>query len=493
MDEKDIKKNVDDQDEIVVDELKRDENINDDNTETKEPDYVGELLEIIRSDSDDASLVEKLEDYHENDIAGAFEKMSRQERQKLYPLLGVEKVSEIFTYIEDVDEYMKELDISSAAKVIGSMDSDDAVDVLEEMDEESQERLTQMLDEESSADIKMIRSYDDDEIGSKMTTNYIVIDRGMSVRQAMKSLISQAEKNDNISIIYVTDENGVFYGALDLKDLITARDYMDLQSFMSTSFPYVTDHEKISDCIDRIKDYEEDSIPVLNADKELLGIITAQDMVEVVDEELGDDYAKLAGLTSEEDLKETLGQSMKKRMPWLIILLFLGMGVSAVVGMFEPVVASIALVVSFQSLILDMAGNVGTQSLAVTIRVLVDENLPAKAKAGLVFKEVRIGFVNGILLGSLSFAFVGIYTALTKHTDWGYAFSIAGCVAAALLVAMVVSSFVGTVVPMFFNKIKVDPAVASGPLITTVNDLVAVITYYGLAWAFLINIMHITG
>ena len=458
-----------------------------------EHDYTKELLELFRSDIPPEELTEKLSDYHENDMAGALEQMTPEERKRLYPILGIERVSEIFTFIEDVDEYMKELDLSSAAKVIGSMDSDDAVDVLEEMDEESRKKLTRMLDKETSDDIKMIRSYDDDEIGSKMTTNYIVIDKGMSVRQAMKALIRKKEKNDNISILYVTDESNKFYGALDLKDLITARDYMDLQSFMSTSFPYVTDHEKISDCIDRIKDYEEDSIPVLNAEKELLGIITAQDMVEVVDDELGDDYAKLAGLTSEEDLKETLGQSMKKRLPWLIILLFLGIGVSTVVGIFEPVVASIAFVVNFQSLILDMAGNVGTQSLAVTIRVLMDENLPGKAKGGLVFKEIRIGFINGIILGALSFAFVSIYVALTKNADWGYACAVAGCVAAALLVAMVVSSLVGTVVPMFFHKIKVDPAVASGPLITTVNDLVAVITYYGLAWAFLINIVHIAG
>ena len=458
-----------------------------------EHDYTKELLELFRSDIPPEELTEKLSDYHENDMAGALEQMTPEERKRLYPILGIERVSEIFTFIEDVDEYMKELDLTSAAKVIGSMDSDDAVDVLDEMDEESRKKLTRMLDKETSDDIKMIRSYDDDEIGSKMTTNYIVIDKGMSVRQAMKTLISQAEKNDNISILYVTDENNKFYGALDLKDLITARDYMDLQSFMSTSFPHVTDHEKISDCIDRIKDYEEDSIPVLNAEKELLGIITAQDMVEVVDDELGDDYAKLAGLTSEEDLKETLGQSMKKRLPWLIILLFLGIGVSTVVGIFEPVVASIAFVVNFQSLILDMAGNVGTQSLAVTIRVLMDENLPGKAKGGLVFKEIRIGFINGIILGGLSFAFVSIYVALTKNADWGYACAVAGCVAAALVVAMVVSSLVGTVVPMFFHKIKVDPAVASGPLITTVNDLVAVITYYGLAWAFLINIVHIAG
>ena len=319
--------------------------------EQKEQNYVNELLELFRSNISDDDLLTRLEDYHENDIAGALEQMEPEERQRLYPVLGEERLSEIFSYIEDVDEYMKELGLSSAAKVIENMDSDDAVDVLEEMDADARKELTGMLDEEASADIRMIRSYDDDEIGSKMTTNYIRITRGMSVRTAMKELISQAENNDNISIIYVTDEDGKFYGALDLKDLITARDYMDLQSFMITSFPYVVDHEKISDCIDRIKDYEEDSIPVLNSDKEILGIITAQDMVEVVDEELGDDYAKLAGLTSEEDLNESLGKSMKKRMPWLIILLFLGMFISTVVGTFEGVVAVLPIVICFQSLI----------------------------------------------------------------------------------------------------------------------------------------------
>ncbi len=467
--------------------------LKEDTAENKDQNYENELLAIFRSNISDDELLTRLEDYHENDIAGALEQMDASERQRLYPILGEERLSEIFSYIEDVDEYMKELDLSSAAKVIENMDSDDAVDVLEEMDADARKELTGMLDEEASADIRMIRSYDEDEIGSKMTTNYICIERSMSVRSAMKALISQAENNDNISIIYVKDENNKFYGALDLKDLITARDYMDLQNFMITSFPYVTDHEKISDCIDRIKEYEEDSIPVLNSEKEILGIITAQDMVEVVDEELGDDYAKLAGLTSEEDLKESLGKSMKKRLPWLMILLFLGLGVSAVVGMFEPVVAQLAFVVNFQSLILDMAGNVGTQSLAVTIRVLVDENVSAKEKAGLVLKEVRIGFVNGLLLASISFAIVSGYIVISRHAPWSYAASVAGCVAAALLVAMIISSLVGTVVPMFFHKIKVDPAVASGPLITTVNDLVAVITYYGLAWFLLINVLHING
>ena len=147
-----------------------------------------------------------------------------------------------------------------------------------------------------------------------------------------------------------------------------------------------------------MKDYAEDSIPVLDENDEILGVITSQDIVEVVDDEMGDDYAKLAGLTAEEDLKEPLKESMKKRLPWLIILLGLGMVVSSVVGIFEKVVTALPIIMCFQSLILDMAGNVGTQSLAVTIRVLMDENLTGTQKFKLVAKEMKVGFFNGLSL-----------------------------------------------------------------------------------------------
>lgn len=167
------------------------------------------------------------------------------------------------------------------------------------------------------------------------------------------------------------------------------------------------------------------------------------------------------------------------------------MGVSTVVGAFESVVAVLPIVICFQSLILDMAGNVGTQSLAVTIRVLMDEELTVKDKSHLVIKEIKVGFSNGLLLGVLALAFFGLYIKLFKGYALGTAFVISGCVGAALLLAMIISSLVGTLVPLFFHKIKVDPAVASGPLITTVNDLVAVVTYYGLAWILLIQIMKV--
>ena len=457
----------------------------------KEPTFAQDIVTIIRSGYGREQLIDRLKDYHEKDIAQSLELLTKEERKALYDSLDPEWISNIFSYIEDPEEYIQELGIDKLAEVINEMDSDDAVDLLEDVDEKVKNQLRPILDEDVKADIRLINSYDDDEIGSLITNNYISISRKLTIRQAMHELVQQAGEKDNISTIYVVDDEERFCGAIDLKDLIIAREHDELDDIIIDSYPYLIDHDKISECIEEIKDYAEDSLPVLNDDKRIIGILTAQDVIEAVDDEMGDDYAKLAGLTAEEDLKETTFESMKKRMPWLIILLFLGMGVSTVVGAFEGVVAVLPIVMCFQSLILDMAGNVGTQSLAVTIRVLMDENLTGKEKMSLVVKEMRVGFGNGLILGVLSLIFLGVYIGVFKGFSMGEAFMISGCVGVSLLVAMIISSLVGTLVPMFFHKIKVDPAVASGPLITTVNDLVAVITYYGLAWLLLIQCMHL--
>lgn len=457
----------------------------------EKPDYTKELEAIIKSDVSNAEIRKQLEDYHENDIADVLEELTLEERKKLYRILGKETVSEIFTYLEDVEVYINELDSEAAADIIESMDADDAVDVLDELEEEKSQELIELLDEEARHDIDLIHSYDEDEIGSYMTTNFIVIKRGVTVRQAMKALVEQAADNDNIGTVYVEESDETFYGAIDLKDLIIARDYTRLEDLISTSYPYVYAKETVEQCIEDLKDYSEDSIPVLDNDNRILGVITAQDLIEVVDEELGEDYAMLGGLSAEEDLEEPVSQSIRKRIPWLIVLMFLGLGVSAVVGIFEKVVAELTLVMAFQSLILGMSGNVGTQSLAVTIRVLMDENLSMKEKMGLMWKETRIGFFNGVLLGILGFAVIGLYIWLIKGKPVMFAFAVSACIGLALVVAMVISGFNGAMIPIIFKKLKMDPAIVSGPLISTINDLVGVVVYYGLAWVFLINILHL--
>lgn len=461
--------------------------------ENKAPKIVEEIVAVIRSGAEKKQLLQRLDDYHANDIAQSLSYLSQTERLSLYAVLGVEWVSEILAYVEEPEPYARELGTEKLAAIINEMDADDAVDLLQKLDEADKEKLRPYLDEHVRADLQLIASYDEDRIGSLITTNYICIPKTLDIRAAMHELIRQAGEHDNISTLYVMDESGKFSGAIDLKDLIIARQNDSLDALIIYSYPYLFADEKISDCIEKIKDYAEDSLPVLNQSRQIIGIITAQDVVEAVDDEMGEDYAKLAGLTAEEDLNETTGQSIKKRLPWLMILLVLGMLVSSVVGAFEGVVAILPIVICFQSLVLDMAGNVGTQSLAVTIRVLMDEELGAKEKRKLVAKESKAGMFNGLLLGALAVAFLGVYVRLFKGYAPAQAFLISFCVGVALLLSMIVSSLVGTLVPIFFKKIKVDPAVASGPLITTINDLVAVVIYYGLAWVLLIHLAHIAG
>ena len=456
-------------------------------------DYTVEILEIIRSNTSPGIMRNRLEDYHANDLAEVFPQLKVSERRKICRILDLDMLSDIFEHIDEQEaaEYLDEMDIKKAAAILSAMETDAVVDVLQMIPKEKKNLLIELMDDDARKDMAIIASFDEEEIGSRMTTNCIMIRENLTVKQAMSSLVEQAAKNDNISTLFMVTEDNTFYGAMDLKDLIIARRESPLEDLIATSYPYVYGNELIDDCIEKLKDYSEDSIPVLNNNNKLLGVITSQSIVDLVDDEMGEDYAKFAGLTAEEDLKEPLKESLKKRLPWLLVLLALGMVVSSVVGLFEQVVSQLTLIMCFQSLILDMAGNVGTQSLAVTIRVLMDEDISAMQKLGFVFKEMRIGFLNGLLLGSASFVVIGIFVHIMKQKSLFFSFALSGCVGISLLTAMVISSLVGVLVPMLFHKLKVDPAVASGPLITTVNDLVAVVTYYGLAEILLVDVFHL--
>lgn len=333
--------------------------------------YVEELIEIIRAGLSRGDLVDWLFDYHDNDIADALELLTPEERKRLYSALGAERVAEIFAYLDDGDVYLKELSLKQQAKVISEMDSDDAVDILEEVDDDTKCKILGMLDKEASEDVQLLLSYDEDEIGSYMTTNFILIHNDLTVREAMRELVKQAGENDNISTIYVVDRAEQYYGAIEPQDLIIAREHTELEDLISRSYPYVVDHEKISECIEKIKDY------------------------------------------AEEDLNETTRESIRKRLPWLVIL---------------------------------------------TVMALL---------------------------------FLGAYIHLFKGFSLGYSMMISACVGVSLVGAMVVSGLVGTLTPIFFKKVGVDPAVASGPLITTINDLVTIVVYYGLVAVVLIDIIHL--
>ncbi|WP_300968187.1 magnesium transporter [Faecalibaculum rodentium] len=455
------------------------------------PDYEAAIVDAVRTSTAPRLLAMQLENYHAGDIADAFFRLTLPEREKLYRILKTDTLSEILEYLDEEERirFINELTLRKAAAVLNRLEPDQTGDLIQSLVPEKQALLMELLDSEMRADIALIDSYDEDLIGSRMTTNFVEVPRDVTVKEAMNLLVKQAADNDNITTIYSYGNDHMYAGAVDLKDLIIARNDTPLEDILVASYPYVYGSDAVETVIDDLRDYNEDSIPVLGSDNRVLGVITTQSLLEALDQEMGEDYARFAGLMAEEDLEETLFVSLKKRLPWLLFLLALGLIVSWVVSLFEAVVAQIPLVLAFQSLILGMSGNVGTQSLGVTIRVLMDDELTGKEKRHLVAKEARVGFVNGLIMGSMAFVFLGLYILAAKHQTVAASFTISACIAVSLWLAMIVSSLTGTTIPIFFKKIGVDPAVASGPLITTINDLCAVILFYGLVWLFLIRML----
>lgn len=320
-----------------------------------------------------------------------------------------------------------------------------------------------------------------------MTRDYVSVQEGASVREAMRSLVRQAGERENVSTIYVVDAAGILTGSIELARLIRAREGDALDSLTERDVPAVNMGEDAAGCAARLRALGAEGAPVVDGMGRLRGALTAAELARIESGAMDEDYARLGGLTEGEDLCEPLRASVRKRLPWLLALLALGLVVSSVVGAFEQVVSRLPLIISFQSLVLDMAGNVGTQSLAVTIRVLTDRRAGRAQKLRLLAKETRVGAANGLALAVLSVAFIGLYLVLFKGQDAALALSVAFCTSVALAVSIVLSSAAGTVIPLVFDRLHIDPAVASGPLITTVNDLIAVVTYYGLAWLLLMR------
>ena len=465
------------------------------NNEFQDREYFEELKSILELPLTDEEKKERLLQYHESDIAELLEELEPQDRDKLYKILGNDNIADVFTHAENVEELVSELEPEKAADIIENMDADDAIDLLEELPEEQREEIVSLMDEESREDIKKIYKYEDSMIGSHMTNNFIKILISNTVKEAMKRVVQEAADNDNVSIIYVVNDKDQLYGVLELRDLIIERQNTDLKSIIKLNYPYFRATEPVEDCLVEMKEYGLDSYAILDKDDVLVGVITSDDVTEAVDDSLGEDYAKLAGLTEEEDIDEGVLQSVKKRLPWLIVLLALGLVQSFTMTGFESVIAALPIIVFFQTLVLDMAGNAGTQSLAVTIRLISGTEEGRKQVRKMIFKELRVGFFNGLILGTISFLFVFFFLWITKQgvvlgNEFSFAEALrgAGIVGIALFSAMTVSSLVGSFVPVIFMKIHIDPAVASGPFITTINDITALLIYYGMAM-LLFNLM----
>ena len=273
--------------------------MNNTNTIKKKPDYENEIIALIRGIASPRQIQNHLQDYHANDIAEILPLLTPQERTRLYHLLSTKELSEILEYPDedDVAFYLSELNVKKAAAILEELEPSTSSEILQQLSQDKRALLLDLLDEGSRRSIDLLASYEDDVIGSYMSTNFICIPNSLSVKQAMSSLVKQAAEHDNITTIFVQDDQQIFYGAIRLTDLIIAREDTPLEDLIATFFPYVYALETIDDCIERLKDYSEDSIPVLSNDNQILGVITAKDIIEVVDDEMGEDYAKPVSYT----------------------------------------------------------------------------------------------------------------------------------------------------------------------------------------------------
>lgn len=460
------------------------------------PHYEQKILEILKQSLSPTVLQTTLADYHDNDIAEALMELEFEQREKLLNLLSDDQIADIIPYFDEEEqaEFLNYIDIKKTLAIVSKMDSQEAYEVLKKLSSVKRKVIMDLLPQKQTANFNLIDTYGQDEIGAEMATDFIAIPRNFTIRQAMRTLRDQARAShtDNLSILYVVDENGLYYGAIRIQDLFAARaDTTTLEDIIEVNFPIVYGTESIEDLAEELRDYDEDSIPVLNNYNVMEGVITRQHLLEILDQQFSEDYVKLAGLFAEEDLEETVGQSMAKRTPWLLLLLFLSLFVSGVISAFEGVVAKLTIAIVFQSLILDMSGNVGTQSLAVSIRVLADPDVTGKQKRELILKETRTGFANGIIIGTGTILVLGIFIHFMHGYIWSQAYAIALCIGISMIISMTVSSFTGTVIPIAFQHLKRDPAAASGPLITTVNDFFGATIYYGMIWLFLIQMLHL--
>lgn len=458
--------------------------------------FFEQIKKVILSSLSFKQKEEKLTNYHSRDISIVLQTLTSKERVETYKALGLDVTAEIFSFYDNVKDYMEEVDYDFAADILESMDSDEALRIIDELDEEYKTEILNQMDYAFKEKVTKLDAYDDDYVGSYMSDNYITVLNSDTIKTAMSKLVLEAGQHDNISILYVTDNDNHLIGTIQLKDLILARADQSLESLCMTSCPTLYDTEAISDCIDRLTDYAEDTVAVIDKENILLGVISVSSLVHLVDEEMKDDYAKLAGLSESEDENESTFSSIKKRVPWLIILLFLGVIVSSVIGAFEVVIAALPVVVFFQSMVLDMAGNVGTQSLAVTIRSISNDEIRRKKLWSIVFKELKLGFFNGLIIGVIGFVFIFLYLFVRKQeivSGMGFqvldTLKVSSITSFSLFLAMIFSSFIGTIFPIFLDKIHIDPAVASGPFITTLNDVIAVVVYYGLIYIFFIFLL----
>lgn len=447
-----------------------------------------ELLELIKASIQQDDYREKLneifEDYHPYDIANIFKELTDQERQAFYESLNEDKLADIFEYMDEEDAalYLKEMSYAKGANVLNEMEADDAADVLNEFDddEEASQYLKQM-DEEDAATLNYLIEREEDTAGSIMTTNYITLDSEMDVKEAMKKIGYEANDAEIIDPLFVC-ENEHLVGILSLKDLIVARTPCKIKDIMDENFVYGEVNEDTISISNKIADYDIYALPIIDQGK-MVGVVTMDDALDVTSEAISEDYAKMATADAEVENELPVWKNILKRLPWLIALLIFSLLISNLTEKFEGIIKSITVLWFFNTMILDMAGNAGTQSLAVSVRHLGRNDLDnGKKTFKYILRELVVTIIISLILGLVSFLITYLFIIVLKYNTKVNALITSLVISSSLSLTLIITGSLGSIVPIIMNKIHIDPAVASGPLITTLNDVIAMLIYFGLAY-----------
>lgn len=417
------------------------------------------------------------------DLAMLYPNLDDDERRRMLALIGLDKMTDMFVELDSDDQLdvLTHLEDSRKRSLFRNMQSDDLKEFIEDIDESYRPEIFTYLSKVKAKTMDLLLAYEEDTAASIMSTDYIAVRIDDTIKEATDKVIKGSKEQDYIDTVFVLDTDDRMVGMIDLKDLIIARGNTSLQKIMFDDFQFVYADDSIEQAIQTVVDYDRNAIPVLDTDDHLIGIVTADDVFDEIMEATESDYQKMA-LISDHESSSNAWERSKKRLPWLMISVVLNLLIASFLSIFEATLAEVTALVLFQPLILGMAGNIGTQSLAVTIlgihkNELDNQHIPKDH----IIKELFIGLLNSVLLGLAAFVFVTTFLSLFPSQGDQLPYQLGLVVFAAISISMFISALMGVFVPMLFHRFKQDPAAASGPIMTSINDVVALVIYFGIA------------
>ena len=434
---------------------------------------ISETLELVKL-SDEKSIVKIFSNYHHADIAEVLEELNSDDATYIIKLLDSEKTSDVLMELDDDyrEKILKNLSIQEIAEEVEELDSDDATDIISELPEEKQKKvISKISDAEHKADIKELLKYDEDSAGGLMAKELIKVNENWSVTRCVKEMRTQASEVTRVHSVYVVDNDNILLGRLSLKDLLVADQKTKIKSIYKKNVDHVFDTDTAESVASTMQKYDLGAIPVINKKKKLLGRITIDDIVDLIKEEAEEDYQLAAGILQDVDVDDSIFELTRARLPWLIVGLIGGIGAAFVMGGFDEILLQHKILFYFTPLIAAMAGNVGVQSSAIIVQGLANDEIKGSINNRL-FKETLLSILNGVILAGLLFLFFYFWK---REIDIALALSIA------LVAVVIVAGIIGTFIPLFLNKRGIDPAIATGPFITTSNDIFGILIYFMVA------------